>query len=61
MYSITNRWRMAPHEPYVYSYVGKSTDEKPDGESIATGSDFYELDTQQVFMYDAETHEWVQQ
>lgn len=38
---------------------GKSTDEKP--LNYANASVFYEMDTQKVFMFDAEDKVWIEQ
>lgn len=46
------------------SFVGKSTDEKPikifNGMLIPNGSTFYEMDSKTGYMYDEETHEWLE-
>jgi hypothetical protein len=61
MYTTTNIRREDIHGPYVYSYVGKSSYTKPTGDNIATGSDLYDLDTQKVYMFDADAQTWVEQ
>lgn len=44
---------------------GKSTDTKPtstiDGVKIKNGSTFYEMDTQKVYMFDADASTWIEQ
>ena len=47
------------------SITGKSTDTKPtisyNGLTIKNGSTFYEMDTGNIYMYDAETNTWIAQ
>ena len=47
----------------VFSFKGLSTDSKPTGEymgkTIANGSSFFELDTQDIKFYDADSQSWV--
>ena len=47
------------------SFVGLHSDEKPikkyDGFKITNGSSFFEMDTQDVYFYDGETHSWLPQ
>lgn len=45
-----------PFKP-AQDYRGKSTDEKP--KTAANGSTFLEIDTGNVFCYDAETSQWI--
>lgn len=49
----------------LFSYTGLSTDTKPDQTEgdifIGNGSTFYEIDTGDVYMYDGEGNNWVQQ
>lgn len=40
-------------------YYGKSTDKKP--ESPPNASTFYELDTTELYMYDADSKQWLKQ
>ena len=40
-------------------YYGLSTDTKP--ESPPNASTFYEMDTTELYMYDAESKKWVKQ
>ena len=40
-------------------FVGLSTDTKPIG--VPNTSSFYEMDTKQIFLYDAENDVWLQQ
>ena len=42
------------------SFRGLSTDEKPINESVGNGSIFIEMDTSKIFMFDAESQEWVE-
>ncbi len=42
-------------------FRGKSTDTKPIDNSIPNGSIFYEMDTQNVYIYDNEAGEWILQ
>lgn len=48
----------------IRDYRGKSTDEKPT-EGVPNGSTFYEIDkvdgVNRLFMFDADTKQWVQQ
>lgn len=47
------------------SFKGLSTDTKPsvkyDDLKIINGSTFFEMDTQQVFFYDGDTDDWLEQ
>lgn len=47
------------------SFKGLSTDTKPtvkyDDLKIINGSTFFEMDTQQVFFYDGDTDDWIEQ
>jgi hypothetical protein len=45
----------------IYGFSGKSTDLKPNSGDMATGSYFYEIDTQNVYMWDEETTNWILQ
>lgn len=40
-------------------FRGKSTDSKP--QHVANGATFYEIDTQTLYMFDAESGDWVNQ
>lgn len=44
----------------IRDYRGKSTDPKP-VEGVPNGSSFYEMDTQQVYMFDSDTKTWILQ
>lgn len=50
-------------EEFKYEFEGKSTDTKPTvtyaGRKIKNGSSFFEIDTQNVKFYDADTEAWV--
>ena len=64
MYVITKSARVSTRGPRLYSFVGKSSDDKPTAEEkpdMALGSDFYEMDTGKLFMYDDETETWLKQ
>lgn len=41
-------------------YYGKSTDTKPT-EGVKNADRFYEMDTQNFYLFDEETNTWVQQ
>lgn len=41
-------------------FKGLSTDTKPI-DSVPNGSTFYEMDTQKVYMFDAENQLWIEQ
>lgn len=41
-------------------FKGLSTDTKPT-DSVPNGSTFYEMDTQKVYMFDAENQLWIEQ
>ena len=46
-------------------FKGKSTDTKPthywNGQAIPNASTFYEIDTGNIYMYDADTKAWIAQ
>lgn len=44
---------------YVYQFRGKSTHEKPVYEKMATGSEFFEIDTGDVYFFDEDTGTWL--
>ena len=48
-----------------FSFKGLSTDTKPtgshDGQTIANGSTFFEMDTQEVYFYDGDSSDWLAQ
>ena len=63
-YTIASINRGVPRGPYLYSFMGKSTYTKPalaEFGDMGTGSDLYDLDTQQVFLYDRDNDIWVPQ
>jgi len=63
-YTISRRTRVLTTGPKLHSFIGKSTYVKPikaDIANMATGSDLYNIDTQEVFMYDRDTDEWIPQ
>jgi len=41
-------------------YTGKSTDDKP-VENVPNSSTFYEMDTTDLYMFDADNQVWVKQ
>lgn len=43
-----------------YDYRGLSSDEKPT-KGVGNGSVFYEMDTQEVYMFDQATSTWIKQ
>jgi hypothetical protein len=49
---------------YIYSFTGMSTDTKPTrtykNTQIQNGSQFLEMDTGKVFMYNEAAHAWVE-
>ena len=45
----------------VIEYAGTSTDTKPTGGNLATGSIFTEVDTGDVYFYDATSTSWIKQ
>lgn len=50
---------------FEFAFKGLSTDTKPtgayDGNAIANGSTFFEMDTQEVYFYDGATNSWLAQ
>ncbi len=62
---ITIDFRTNPANNDVNCIYGKSTDTKPighyEGTPIKNGYIFYEMDTQDVYMYDGEGQEWIKQ
>jgi hypothetical protein len=48
-----------------FGFKGLSTDTKPtgsyDGKTIANGSTFFEMDTQEVYFYDGDSSDWLAQ
>ncbi len=43
------------------AYYGKYSDAKPTGVCVNNADIFYEMDTQDVYLYDAETSQWLKQ
>lgn len=43
---------------YVICAAGRSTETKPTGSTIATGSTFIEVDTGHVYFFDEEAQTW---
>ena len=52
--------RVNPHDMFSYEYRGLSTDNKPT-DNVPNGSVFIEIDTSNVFLFDAENIDWCQQ
>lgn len=42
-------------------YYGLTTDEKPVFDYLPNGSMFYEMDTQDIYMFDKENKVWIKQ
>lgn len=42
-----------------YDYTGLSSDAKPEG--LKNGATFYEIDTQDLYMYDEQNELWIKQ
>ena len=43
----------------LYEIAGTSTDTKPDGKDICTGSFFIEVDTANVYFFDEDSETWI--
>lgn len=60
---ITNENQFEGANATQFSLYGLSTDTKPintfDGRKIANGSSFFEMDTQNIKFYNADTNTWV--
>ena len=54
----TTRGRFGNKETVTEEYRGLSTDTKPDRPADRNGSVFYEMDTQEAFMFNGETLAW---
>ena len=59
---VTN-WQDYQNNTVELQLKGKSTDVKPtgtyNGKKIANGSSFFEIDTQNLKFYDADTDSWI--
>ena len=57
-----NKYSDVPNSIYLELY-GLSTDTKPvknfNGNIIGNASTFYEMDTKKCYIYDAESHRWL--
>lgn len=49
---------VAADDAYVICAAGRSTETKPTGSTIATGSTFIEVDTGNVYFFDETTQTW---
>lgn len=60
---ITNENQFESTQTTQFNLYGLSTDTKPtgkfDGRDIGNGSSFFEMDTQEVKFYNADTNAWV--
>jgi hypothetical protein len=63
MISLINaiRNKFTAKETIVEEYYGKSTDVKPVLDASRNGSIFYEMDTQDAYMFDGDTLSWILQ
>ena len=57
----TDRSELMGRPVIIEEWRGKSTDTKPVRPADRHGSTFYEMDTQEAFMYDGETLSWIPQ
>lgn len=48
-------------EPRVSEIRGLSTDVKPISDELFNGSEYYEMDSKKLFLYDAENKQWLEQ
>ena len=59
---VTQRGVSKTNNDYEYDFTGLSTDTKPliaDCPEMKNGSSFLEMDTKQLYFYDAENDTWV--
>ena len=47
--------------PQVFELRGLSTDIKPISNEIFNGSEYYEMDSKKLFLYDEENKQWLEQ
>lgn len=61
--TVSKRPALTPNTKYLYEFRGVAADAKPtdSDKKMATGSTFYEIDTQDIYMYDASTSTWIKQ
>ena len=57
----TGKNHLMGRDTFIEEWRGKSTDTKPERPTDRHGSTFYEMDTQNVYMYDGETLSWIVQ
>ena len=57
----TDRKQLMGSVTFIEEWRGKSTDVKPPRPADRHGSTFYEMDTQDAYMYDGETLTWLLQ
>ena len=57
----TDKKNLMNRDTFIEEWCGKSTDTKPERPADRHGSTFYEIDTQNAYMYDGETLSWIQQ
>jgi hypothetical protein len=55
------RSKFGSAEVVIEEWRGKSSDTKPILKANRHGSTFYEMDTQEAFMFDGEILDWIQQ
>ena len=48
-------------KPQITELRGLSTDIKPISDEFINGSEYYEMDTKKLFLYDAENKQWLEQ
>lgn len=60
---VTLKWLYGREVGGTIELVGLSTDAKPikkyNGTTIRNGSSFFEIDTGELYFYDAENNEWI--
>lgn len=58
MIRVTDARDVITGKKKYFEYAGLSTDTKPTGDDISTGSLFLEVDTGDVFAFDEDSSEW---
>jgi hypothetical protein len=58
MIRITDAREVITGEKTYFEYAGLSTDTKPSGNNISTGSLFMEVDTGDIYAFDEDSSEW---
>lgn len=61
MYEIASKTKTMPNNKFIYEFRGKSSYPNPIFPDMATGSVLYDIDTQNIFMYDADAKTWLPQ